>query len=226
MTFPDTSSLWAYVAALGLLLSIGSFLKEFMRRAGADSYEWVRRAARENQTQRDEPADDEDWSRRQVVLTWLGWSLGMMFVVMIVKLPELFMPPVMWYTMETLFFAYIGCINAYHWFVIDTFERTVPEGRKIIWGKNESRKRTSKTYLMLSNIVLSVVLTTGTLGERNVYRELARNYCLSDLPSEYSKYIYSFMRDIPASEISDELLRDMMRNAEANEQVKDGFCMP
>ena len=224
MTFPDTSSLWAYAAVLVLLLTIGPFLKEFMRRAGADSYEWVRRAVRRDQAHEDEVGDEEDWSRRRIVFTWIQWPITMFLVVMIVKLPELFMPPVLWHTMEALFFAYIGCTNLYHWFVIDTFERTVPDGRKIIWGKYDSRKRLTKRRLMISTIVLCAIVTAMTLGERNVYRGLAKNYCLSDLPSGYSRYIFAFTSDIPVSEISDEQLRDMMRNAEANEQVKDGLC--
>lgn len=224
MTLPDTSSLWAYAAVLILLLTIGPFLKEFMRRAGADSYKWVRRAVRKDPAHEDAVGDEEDWSRRQVVLTWIQWPIVMFLVIMIVKLPELFMPPVLWHTMEALFFAYIGCTNLYHWFVIDTFERTVPDGRKIIWGKYYSRKRSTKRCLMVSSIVLYATVTAMSLGDRNVYRELARNYCLSDLPSGYSKYIFSFTRDIPLSEVSDEQLRDMMRNAEANEQVKDGLC--
>ena len=47
---------------------------------------------------------------------------------------------------------------------------------------------------------------------------------MSDLPGKYSRYIFSFTTDIPVNEISDEQLRDMMRNAEANEHVKDGLC--
>ena len=224
MKFPDTSSLWAYVAVFFLLLVIGPFLKEFMKRAGSDSYEWVRRAVRRDQALEDEVGNEEDWSKKQVVLTWIKWPIAMIVVVIIVKLPELFMPPVLWHTMEALFFAYVGLTNLYHWFVIDTFERTVPDGRKIIWGKYDSRKRSTKRRMLISTIVLYVILTAMTLGERNVYRELARNYCLSDLPSNYSRYIFSFTRNISVNEISDEELRDLMRNAEANEQVRDGFC--
>lgn len=224
MKFPEASSLWTYAAVFFLLLVIAPFLREFMRKAGADSYEWVRRAVRRDQAFDDEVGDEEDWSRRKVVLTWIQWPIAMIVVVVMIKLPELVMPPVLWHTMEALFFAYIGWTNLYHWFVIDTFERTVPNGRKIIWGKYDSRKRSTKRHLMVSAIMLSVILTAMTLGERNVYQELARNYCLSDLPSEFSRYMFSFTKDIPANEVSDEKLRDLMRNAEANEQVEAGLC--
>ena len=220
----NTSSLWAYAPALILLFLIGPFLNGFMRRAGADSYEWVRRAVRRDQPHENEAGNKEDWSKKQVVLTWIQWPIAMTILVAIVKLPELFMPPLVWHTMEAVSFAYLGLTNLYHWVVIDTFERSVPNGREIIWGKYYSRKRSTKRRLMISTIVLCLVLTIMTLGERSVDQTLARNFCLSDLPNELHRYVFSFRRDIPANEISDEQLRDMMRSAEANEQVKGGFC--
>ena len=77
---------------------------------------------------------------------------------------------------------------------------------------------------MIANIVFCSVFIIMTLSERNVYQSLASNYCLRDLPSAYDRYIYSFTRNIPIDEISDQVLRDMMRSEEANEQVRDGFC--
>lgn len=226
MKLPDISSITEYAVAIILLLLVAPFVREFMKRAGADSYDWVRKAVSSNNKDENERDIDQeqDWDTKRIILVWVQWVIIMLIFVIFMKLPELFMPPVVWYSMEILMFIYLACMNAYHWAVLDTFERFRPNGREVIWGKYGIRRRATKMRMMKINILFLLILILMTLGERNVTRTIANNYCLSDLPSTLDKFVHSFRAGVPIKEISEEQLRNIMRTSEANEQVEEGLC--
>ena len=221
-----TFSLWKYAILFLVLLVVVPFFNGFMRKAGADSYDWVRRAVSKSRQIQKEPdvAEEQDWTTKTVLTIWVQWVIGMPLLIGFIRLPELLMPLVLWYSMEILLFMYIGGRNVYHWVMIDSFERFIPNGREAIWGTHGTRKRKTKRQMMIVNVVLSVVLILMTLGERDVARRIASNYCLSDVPSLVDKFVYSFRTGTPIEEIGEEQLRDMLRSTEANEQVAEGAC--
>ena len=226
MEFPDASALWAVAPAILVLVAIAAFLRVVMGRLGADTYEWAKRAVRRDPDVETKAlvAQDQDWDTRKIVWMWIQWPVFMLIVIVLARLPGLIMPPVLWHIMESLIYAYFAWTNAQHWMTIDLFERFHSDGRAIVWGQNSDRRRATKRSMMKVNIVSFVVLTLVTFGEMRADRTVAEKYCLSDLPAEYHRVIYSFARGVPQDQITDEQLRDFMRSAKANALVEEDLC--
>lgn len=223
---PDASALWDTAPALVFIVAIITFVRVVTAKLGADTYEWAKRAVR-----RDPDAEKKeivsaggDWDTRKIVSMWLQWPLAMAFVVVLARLPGLFMPPVMWHFMEALIYGYILWRNLEHWTSIDLFERLHPNGRTLIWGENSNRRRATKRRMMRVNMVFFVVLLFLTVGEMRADRTVAEKYCLSDLPAKYHKLIHSYVRRVPLDHITDEQMRDLLRSERANALVKEGLC--
>ena len=210
-----------------------------MPRAGSDIYGWakkniptlfrkkVKSESGENATEtlgESQEAGKPDWSKKKASWEFIKWVLIFPVLMFCIQIPELFLRPVLWNTMEALIYGFIACINIYSLLVIHAFELLMPDGKNKIWGKHGKRRRRTKQLMVIGAIVLTMIMLSDSLRERSIYKRIAQDYCLTDLPGFIDKWLVSNRSGVPISEVDERQLREIMRSPLVSVHMSSGSC--
>ena len=200
-----------------------------MNVAGVDFYDWVKKAAKGFRKQKEEeisedPAAYSDWSKRKSLYEFFKWIVIFPTIMIGIQLPQIFLRPVLWNTIEVILYAYIAIINIFSCVSIFTFEQILPGGKTTIRGENSNRRKATKQLMTYGAIVISTIMCVYSLQERSIHLKIAKAYCLLDLPSPMDRWIASLNSGLSVHKIDDRQLRERMRDPVTKRYMTSGAC--
>lgn len=227
------------IIAVILALLISAILLGVMPSAGSDFYKWakiaiptlfrkkVKSESGENVTEtlgENQDAGRAEWSKKKASWELIKWVLIFSILMFCIQIPELFLRPVLWNTVEALIYGSIALINFFHLLVVPTFVLLLPNGKNQFWGEHGKRRRRTKQFMVIGAIVFSMIMYSDSVSERTIYKRIAQDYCLTDLPAFIDRWLFSNRIGVPISEVDERQLRERMRSPLVSVHMSSGSC--
>ncbi|MXY90097.1 MAG: hypothetical protein F4Y89_06090 [Gammaproteobacteria bacterium] len=231
IVFNQANGLNLVLTVIAVVLTI--VVINFVNLGSKDVYDVVKTKLRKEFSRKEATAESngstitdyaEDWSKNRAALELLKWFIGLCILFIIIKLPYTFMRPVFWNTAEILLYYYVLAMNLFAIITLGIMKYLFPNFAKEVLASYGSRKNKVKTLMSYAIIGFLVILLTEAMNDRYIYKSLAQQYCLSDMPGLTDRYIASLRLGIPVSEVLDEQVRDSMRNPLAEELISSETC--
>ena len=229
---------WQAFVALIMLVIIFAFAKRIGSEAGSDVYKYLKGIighwkqekgsdtdfSEESNEAFEEGEIEQDWSKRRAFREVLLWCVLFSLLMVLVRIPELFLRPVLWKTMESIIYMYIAVSNIIGLILISMLERLNLFGLKDFVGHYPKRRKSAKSIMAISAAALTLYLTFDSLSERRIYATIATEYCLTDLPSGLDRWFLSRRTGESIQLLDERVLRARMRSLPARDYVSAESC--
>ena len=172
----------------------------------------------------EETDHEEDWSKSKAVLSVTTWFLCLIIMVATIEMIGMFMRPVFWSSVKYFIYAGIMALNLLFLVGLGTlsFFYSATTGKSLGVGKTvKSKSNIIKGTLI---IAISFQFCVEAVGDLNVYKKLASQYCLADLPGFHDKFIVSRMQGVSIDDLDDKDVRAFIRDPIAEKLIASGAC--
>lgn len=172
-----------------------------------------------------ETDDEEDWSKRKAILSVAIWSFWLITMVAVIEMIGMFMRPVFWSSVKYMIFAVIMVLNISTLIGLGTlsFFYSATTGKSLGVGKTIKSKSNLVKGMLI--IAISFQFSIEAIGDLKVYRKLASQYCLSDLPGFHDKFIASRIQGVSIDEVDDKDVRALIRAPAVEKLIDSGTCL-
>ena len=168
---------------------------------------------------------EEDWSKSKAVLSVAIWSFWLITMVAVIEMLGMFMRPVFWSSTKYMIYAVIMALNISSLIGLGTlsFFYSATTGKSLGVGKTIKSKSNLVKGMLI--IAISFQFFVDASGDLKVYRKLASQYCLSDLPGFHDKFIASRIQGVPIDEVDDKDVRALIRAPAVEKLIDSGTCL-
>ena len=225
------------LATLFILLILGYVMVILTKRATNDLYDGISSRIRKWWKMREaistsdpeltegEEANAEDWSKSKATVEIAKWVVGVILILAAIDAFGIFMRPVLWTSVEYFIYGAIAFINLLSLLFLGllSFFYSAYTGESLGVGKTiRSRSNLFKGIFL---IVISFQFFVESTGDLSVYKKLASQYCLTDLPGMYDRFKASRILGISMDELEDQQVRTIMRDLHTEDLIASGQCL-